>query len=74
MAPPLGCQDGIIRKELYAKVRHGQLATPFVTWAESLSTQTDRIWVKTFLFGHFESNSGLNLSEDLFFWSSPNFG
>ena len=24
---------------------------PFVTWAESLSTQKDRIWVKTFFFG-----------------------
>ena len=39
---------------------------PFVTWAEGLSTETvgEDIFLK----------SGLNLSEDLFFCSSPNFG
>ena len=60
MAPLLGRQDSIIRIEWYAKVRHG---LPFVTWAESLNTQTDRISVKTF----FGPKSGLNLSEDIFF-------
>ena len=39
---------------------------PFVTWAEGLSTET--VGEDLFL------KSGLNLSEDLFFCSSPNFG
>ena len=43
---PLGCQDSIICIKLHAKVRNGP-PPPFVTWTESLSTQTDRIWVKT---------------------------
>ena len=47
IAPPLVRQGSIICVELYAKVRHA--TPPFVTWAESLSTQTDRIWVKTFI-------------------------
>ena len=34
------------------------MATSFVTWAESLSSQKDRIWVKTFFY----------------VWSSCNFG
>ena len=45
--PPLSRQDSIIRIELYAKVRHAP--PPICTWAESLSTQTDRISGKTFL-------------------------
>ena len=60
MAPPLCRKDSIISLEKYAKLWHGP---PFVTWAEGLSTETF-FWPKT----------GLNLSEDLFFWSSPNFG
>ena len=38
MVPPLGRHDGIIRIELNAKVRHAP--PPFVTLAESLSTET----------------------------------
>ena len=42
-----------------------------VTWAESLSTLTDRVWVNIFS----GAKTGLNLIEDLFFlWSSANFG
>ena len=37
------------------------MATSFVTWAESLSTQKDKIWVKTYFF-------------IFYVWSSPNFG
>ena len=39
---------------------------PFATWTESLSTQTDRIWVKT-AFGRRPNFGQENLSEDLFF-------
>ena len=49
----------------------------FVTWAESLSTKTDNIWLKSFFLvsPNFGPKSRLNLREDLFvFWSSPNFG
>ena len=49
MPTPLGRQDSIIRIELYAKVRHAPPS--FVTWAESLRTQTDRISTKTFILG-----------------------
>ena len=44
--PPLSCQNSIISIEYYAKLWHGP-PSPFATWAESLSTQKDRIWVKT---------------------------
>ena len=37
MPPLLGRQDSIISIEKYAKLRHG---SPFVTWAEGLSTET----------------------------------
>ena len=53
MAPPLGGQDSIFSIELYAKLRHGP---SFVSWAVALSTQ--RVGQIT----------GLNLSEDLFFF------
>ena len=51
------------------------MATSFVTWAESLSTRKDRIWVKTYFFfflcfwssRNFGPKTGLILSEDLFF-------
>ena len=53
------------------------MATSFVTWAESLSTPKDRIWLKTYFFifylwssRNFGPKTGLILSEDLFFWSS----
>ena len=49
MAPPLDRQDRVISIEWYAKLWHAP-PPPFVTWAESLSSQTDRIWVKTFFF------------------------
>ena len=58
MPPPLGRQDSIISTELYAKLWHGPL---FATWAKDLSTET----VGEDLF--FWPNTGLNLSEDLFF-------
>ena len=52
----------------------GTAPPPFVTWAESLSTQTDRIRVKTRFFLSsciFGPKTGLILSEYLFFfWSS----
>ena len=52
------------------------IAPLFVTWAESLSTQKGRIWVKTFIFyvsRNFGPKTGVILSEDLCFWSSPSF-
>ena len=42
------------------------MAPPFGTWAEGLRTQTVR---EDRCFG---PKIGLNLSEDLFFWSSSN--
>ena len=49
------------------------MATSFVTWAESWSTQKDRIWVKTYFFifyawysCNFGPKTRLILSEDLF--------
>ena len=54
MAPHLGRQDSIISIERCAKVWHAPL---FVSLAQSLSTQTDRISLKIFSC----------------FWSSPDF-
>ena len=48
MPPPLGRQNSIISIEYNAKSRHAPL--PIVTWAESLNTQTNKIWAKTPLF------------------------
>ena len=62
--PPFGHQNSVISIEKYANLWHGPL---FVTWAEGLSTETvgeDLFWPKIVK----------NLSEDLFFWSSSNFG
>ena len=47
--------------------------TPFVSGAEALSTQTVGKAHRP-LFLARTQKIGLNLSEDLFFWSSPNFG
>ena len=45
------------------------MAPLFVTWAESLITLTDRIWVETFFLSspNFGPKTKLNFSEDLFF-------
>ena len=50
------------------------MASPFVTWAEGLSTETVGEDLIFWLSPNFGPKTGLNLSEDLFFWSSPNFG
>ena len=50
MPPPtLGRQDRIISLK-YCSMQNCSMATSFVSWAESLSTQKDRIWVKTYFF------------------------
>ena len=67
MAPCLGRQDSRISIELYAKVRHGPSLCYLGRKFEHTNERNlgeDFFWPKT----------GLNLSEDLFFWSSPNFG
>ena len=52
MALLFGCQDSIISIEQYAKLLHAPPPPPpFVTRAESLSAQADRLWVKKFFFG-----------------------
>ena len=56
----LGRQDSIIR-----------MAPPFVTWAESFELTKEQNQGEDFFF---RPKTGLNLSEDLFFWSSPDFG
>ena len=43
------------------------MVPPLFTWAKGLSTET--VGEDLFL-----AKNGLNLSKDLFFWSSPNFG
>ena len=58
MAPHLGRQNSIICVEWYAKVWHAPL---FVSLAQSLSTQTDRISLK--IFSCFRS------SPDFKFWA-----
>ena len=54
------------------------MATPFVIWAEALSTQMVDEDLCFWPAPNFGQKSGLNFSEDLFFfffvWSSPNFG
>ena len=47
------------------------MAPPFVGWAEALSTQ---MVGEDLCFWPTPKAIGLNLSEDFFFWSSPNFG
>ena len=49
------------------------MASPFVSLAQSLNTQTDEDFVLFLGFTCFRPKAGLNLSEDLFFWSSPTF-
>ena len=67
-SPPLGRQNSIIRIEVYAKVRHGP---PFCKLGRKFEHTNGQNLGEDFYFG---PKSGLNLSEDLFFWSSPNFG
>ena len=76
MPPPLVRHDSINYHRIACKI--AAWPPPLLTWAESwgesLSTQTDRIWVKTLFFffffwssPNFGPKTGLNLSEDLFF-------
>ena len=47
------------------------MAPPFASWASGSELETPDIWVKNKIIGR---EMGQNLSEDLFFCSSPDFG
>ena len=50
------------------------MAPLFMSWKEALSTQRVGEDVCLWPAPKFGQKIGLNLSEDLFFWSSPNSG
>ena len=72
MAPPLGCQDSIIRMELYAKVRYGHPLCNLL--GRKFEHTNGQNLDEDFSFWPFWVKNRTKLVLRPFFWSSPNFG
>ena len=73
MAPLLGRQDSTIGIEWYAKVRHAPLGKFGTKFEHTNGQNLTEDFSLCLVFIYFCPKTGLNPSEDLFFWSSPNF-